>query len=267
MKTRIALSSAPITINGTRIKPKDAVHRRKLKALGFFLQRLRASPVGKNVARAVLFGSVAKGTAKRDSDIDVLLFTRTREDEESRDARYDLQQEVWENFDEHIEAHLYPLAEYVNPTSYLVYRATRHGKAFNRRRAQRLKVKEIQERIARVQEDLRAARHLIARFPRGAMMPAYNAAEFCAKSLILLEADDLPGSRHGVITALKETRASAFVPRLRQALKWHIEAAYKLTDTIGAEETRCVIALAEEMLVHLNERVRDDSEQENRSRH
>ena len=91
-------------------------------------------------------------------------------------------------------------------------------------------------------------------------MPAYNAAEFCAKSFILLEADDLPGSRHGIIAALRGTRARVFAPRMHSALKWHIEAAYEPTDAIGAEETRCVMALAEEMLTHLKEEMREDHE-------
>jgi hypothetical protein len=256
MKERRSNPLAPVSINGTRLKPKNAAHRKKLLALKFFVEQLKDSPAGKCVARVVPFGSVAKGTAKKDSDIDVLIFTRAKADKAFEDARYDAKQATWDKFHEAIEAHTYPLTELKHPTSYMVYRATRHGDAFKARRAQYLKAKEIRSRIKQTEEDLDAARDMLVRFARPALAIAYNAAECCAKVFILREADDLPGSRHGIVEALKRTSARAFVPRLRQALQWHIQAAYEIKDSTGPEETRAVIALAEEMLADLNQNVR-----------
>ena len=46
----------------------------KYKALEDFTQRILASDVKDQIAKIILFGSVARGDARQDSDVDVLVF-------------------------------------------------------------------------------------------------------------------------------------------------------------------------------------------------
>lgn len=51
------------------------VQDEKFKALERFARRLLSGPAGNNVTKIILFGSLTKGAARPDSDIDVLVFT------------------------------------------------------------------------------------------------------------------------------------------------------------------------------------------------
>ncbi|HID63112.1 MAG TPA: nucleotidyltransferase domain-containing protein [Anaerolineae bacterium] len=52
----------------------NAVVRNKLEAADRFVARLVASPAGKHIAKVILHGSVAEGTARPESDVDLLVF-------------------------------------------------------------------------------------------------------------------------------------------------------------------------------------------------
>ncbi|MDE3087971.1 MAG: nucleotidyltransferase domain-containing protein, partial [Chloroflexota bacterium] len=91
-----------IPINGTRIKPKNAIHRKKLLALQAYVRNLLASPARPDIAKIILFGSVAKGEAHPESDVDVMVLGFDRLDL-LRDASYDATLELGEYAGEGIE--------------------------------------------------------------------------------------------------------------------------------------------------------------------
>ena len=64
-----------VTTQQATIETKDELHQRKMNVLAKFVDVLLSSPEGKNVAKIVLYGSVARGDEEKDSDIDVLVFT------------------------------------------------------------------------------------------------------------------------------------------------------------------------------------------------
>ena len=66
---------APIHLKHTRNRELDKIRERLLEA---FLERLRERE-GNNLLRVVLFGSVARGYAGEDSDIDVLVLVKDGE--------------------------------------------------------------------------------------------------------------------------------------------------------------------------------------------
>jgi predicted nucleotidyltransferase len=115
---------------------------RKLEALERFTERLIASPCGSQVAKIILFGSLAKGETRPESDIDVLVFCFDAA-EAVRDACAEIAFEVATEAGEGIEALVYSLAEYFSPRSYFTYRASRYGKEVFSVDKQELKRREV----------------------------------------------------------------------------------------------------------------------------
>src|SRR3990172_1390148 len=76
----VSANRLAVQINGRVLEAKDELHRRKLEVLAKFVRALLATPEGKNIAKIILYGSVARGEAEDDSDIDVLVFTLGNDD-------------------------------------------------------------------------------------------------------------------------------------------------------------------------------------------
>ncbi|MCC7352583.1 MAG: nucleotidyltransferase domain-containing protein, partial [Anaerolineae bacterium] len=105
----------------------DAVLERKQRAADDFLQRLLAGRAREHVAKVILHGSVAQGTAQPDSDIDLLVFG-TGEPELVRDAVLNAGLEASGVASESIEPLVYPYGEYRQPSTYFVFNALRKGR-------------------------------------------------------------------------------------------------------------------------------------------
>lgn len=90
---------------------------KKRKALERFIQRLLGSPMGNKVARIFLFGSLKKGEAQPESDIDVLVFA-FNSFEALREACAKAAFETAMETGEGIEPLVYPLTMYFNPNTY-----------------------------------------------------------------------------------------------------------------------------------------------------
>jgi predicted nucleotidyltransferase len=105
----------------------DAHIRRKWEALNRFTQKLLSGPCGAQVAKIVLFGSVAKEESRPESDVDVLVFSFNGR-ESLREACAEAAFEVAVETGEGITPLVYPLSEYFSPRTYFTYRASRFGK-------------------------------------------------------------------------------------------------------------------------------------------
>ncbi|MGB9775467.1 MAG: nucleotidyltransferase domain-containing protein [Anaerolineae bacterium] len=79
------------------------------------------------MAKIVLFGSLAKGEASPESDVDVLVFSFNGR-EALREACAEAAFEVAMETGEGIKPLVYPLSEYFRPRTYFTYRASRFGK-------------------------------------------------------------------------------------------------------------------------------------------
>lgn len=105
---------------------KKEILQKKEKAAAYFTQKLLQSKAGKDIARVVLFGSVAEGEADDYSDIDILVFGRNINRTEN---------EVWEaalssyeKFEEGVEPLVYPVRKLKNPDSYFLYQSIKTGR-------------------------------------------------------------------------------------------------------------------------------------------
>lgn len=105
---------------------KKEILQKKEKAAAYFTQKLLQSKAGKDIARIILFGSVARGEADDYSDIDVLVFGKDIDR---------IENEVWEaclasyeRFEEGVEPLVYPAGKLKNPDSYFLYQSIKTGR-------------------------------------------------------------------------------------------------------------------------------------------
>ena len=98
---------------------------KKEQALKFFNKTLLKN-FKKDIRAIYLFGSLVRGQASKESDIDVLIFSKKPSSVAS--AAWDTSLKVYEKFGESIEALTYPSKKYENPDSYFIYQATNTGK-------------------------------------------------------------------------------------------------------------------------------------------
>lgn len=250
-------SLAPISINGTRIKPKDAVHRRKLLALQAYVKNLLASPARPDIAKIILFGSVAKGEARRDSDVDVLVIGFDNL-ESLRSASYDATLELGGFAGEGIEPLFETIDELVAPEDYFRYEVTRFGKEIYSVSDEQIKRAEAHAWLNLARDYVSYAEHsLTAGDLRAVADLAYNGAELCAKALLLFKMDKMPGSHGGLLEKFGEllVKSGPFPRelghRLNRGLQVRSGARYKPKETITREMAEENLTLAREMIVHL----------------
>ena len=99
----------------------------KYNALERFTQQLLSSDVKDQIAKIILFGSVARGDAQEHSDVDVLIFgfgDLRKLSEACAEASLDIAIESGE----YIQPLEYCIDDLSPPRSYFLYRAVRDGK-------------------------------------------------------------------------------------------------------------------------------------------
>lgn len=201
----------------------------------------------------VIFGSHAKGTAGRDSDVDVLVVLSRPDQVHVADAALETQ------IDDRValEPVVVTIGDLVPPRSYFLYNALRTGKEIFAMPAEDLKREERGNLIGLAEEYLAGATHaLTADQTRIAVDASYNAAELAVKSMVLERDDDLPGSHGGLVGRFGEVYVKPGIVdrslggRLNQALERRNHARYRFHASIGVADAEQVIDLAGE-LIHL----------------
>lgn len=248
MKPRDPLAKRP--------DPSEVVDRKR-KALGLFADHLLSSPAGPYVAKMILFGSLRKGTPGLDSDVDLLILA-TEQLDRVEIAAAESALEVGLASGESIEPVVYPLTELRHSTSYFTYYTLLHGEDIYSMEETRIKQEESKGYFELAGEYLDGALDsLTSSHPRLAVDAAYNAAELCAKGLLLFELDELPSSHGGVVVKfaelfVKDGPLSRTLGRsFHRALALRNKSRYDRSANIGPQEAEEVIKLAEEMISFL----------------
>lgn len=224
--------------------------------LSRFAEHLLSGEGGDKIARILLFGSHAKGTAGPDSDIDVLIATLDGRKVERAilDRAYDF-----------MVAHQLPteiifssVYDLFPPRDYFLYNVSRYGVEIYSMDTREMK-RMMAEDLARLAEEyLESAREVLERGRiRLAIDAAYNAAELAAKALILLKQDDIPGTHGGIVSLFGALYAKTgeadpeLGRRLNRALEVRNEARYRPGARLTEEDAEEVIRLAEAFLALL----------------
>lgn len=232
----------------------DTILERKYRALEEFTARIRSSPVGDRVARMILYGSVLRGDAGPESDVD-LLVVATGDVRAVGRALGDIAFEVMLEHGELVSPTVYCPDEYRYPHHFL--RQVREtGKEVYRVDENTMRRQEALDLLALAQGYLEMARALKGRreYIRGVIDMAYNAAELSAKGLLLLREGEWPKTHSGVVQQfsrafiVNEPVVEPGVGRaFRQALDWRNRARYDPHATLTEADADDVLSVAEKL--------------------
>lgn len=106
---------------------KQKILKKKKEAINEFLRALSDNPFKKDIFKIILFGSMVYGDWNKDSDIDILLFSKKKNRKMESflsDAAYDILLKRGEL----IEPLIYSLKDYKSPRSSFLIEAIKDGK-------------------------------------------------------------------------------------------------------------------------------------------
>ncbi len=230
-------------------KPYLTIDRRKDQVLQAFKERLLSSPVKGAVAKIILFGSLKKGKARRDSDIDILVFA-TNSLEKVKEICLNTSLELNIDFGESIEPLVYPIESLRHPSSYFLHYNIKNGREIYAMEEERLKREEAIAYLELAQEYEESARDCSSHgHYRLAVDGAYNAVELCAKGFLILKLKDLPTSHGGIVGKFGELYVrSGILPKemgreLNRGLWLRNQARYERQTEIGEKESEAMLKL------------------------
>lgn len=175
-----------------------------------------------------------------------------------RDCCADIQLETWLKFREPVEPLVHSLEALRTPDNHFLRRALKEGEEIYTMEPDKIKQEEARNFLELAIEFLEGASAALKEgYFRVAVDAAYNAAELCAKGLILFEVDELPRSHGGVVGEfgrlyVQTGRASPELGRrFSRALELRGRARYERSAEIDQGRTAQIISVAEEMLTLL----------------
>jgi len=240
---------------------------KKRKALNKFSRYLLSSQEGKNVVKIILFGSLVRGEVRDGSDVDVLILASGNLNE-VENAAADAAFEAGMEFGESVEPLVYCLDEVRYPSSYFLYNVSRKGEEIYSMDEAKIRREESRGYRDLALEYLEGAMDsLKSGHPRLAVDAAYNAAELCAKGLLLLKMDKIPTSHGGVVIKfgeiyiIKEGLVERNVGRaMNKALALRNKSRYDRHALIGSTEAKEVFKLTEDMIRILDKALETESD-------
>jgi len=233
----------------------DATLEKKYRALDDFIERVKRSPVGKDVARMILYGSLLRGEATPESDID-LLVVATGDVRAVEQTLGDIAFDVMLDHGELVSPMVYCPDEYRNP-HYFVRSVKDAGEEVYAVDDEMARRQEAQDLLDLAQGFLTASRSLRGRKGnwRASIDLSYNAAELSVKGLLLIREGGWPKSHSGVVQqfskafVLEDRLVEPEVGRaLRQSLELRNKARYDPHATLTREDADYVIGLAVELI-------------------
>lgn len=233
----------------------NAILERKYRALEDFTARVRSSAVGDRVARMILYGSVLRGDAGPESDVD-LLVVATGDIRAVGQTLGDIAFEILLEHGELISPVVYCPDEFRHP-HYFLRQIQAAGKEVYSMDEHTMRRQEALDLLGLAQGYLEMARALRGRreFVRGVVDMAYNAAELSAKGLLLLQEGTWPKTHSGVVQQFSRAfivDRSVVDPAIgrafRQALDWRNRARYDPHTILTEAEADDVVAVAEKLI-------------------
>jgi uncharacterized protein (UPF0332 family)/predicted nucleotidyltransferase len=239
----------------------EASAARKDRALRIFLSQLLNDGVRASIAKVILFGSYAEGTADDTSDIDVLVLATDRLGQVTA-ACCDAQLEAAMATGESVE----PIVRCVDQARFIsslfMYQVLTDGKEVYSMTGKEIRKKESQNYLGLAQEYQEAAeKNTALGINRAAVDLAYNACELSAKGLLLKKDPRLPSRHSGAIGRFGALYVQAGIAtkelgrRLNLALTKRNQARYEPHSEISQADAAAIIALAKELLALLEQQL------------
>ncbi len=226
----------------------------KLTAVADFAARLLNGPLGETVARIMLFGSVARGEAGPESDIDLLVIGTAdlhALEEQASAIAYELLLDKGEL----ISPTVYSVSDAEYPTTWFLENVIQGSREVFRMNDAELRRTEAQGWWVLAVEYLRQARLAgDAGSFRLAVDGAYNAAELAVKGFLVLRVERMPTSHGGLVQIFsREYVATGEIDRLighrlAASLDLRGRARYRREAEITAEHVTQVATLAQNLI-------------------
>ncbi len=252
---------APVRIDGHELQPRDEIHARKLEALRVFVQHLLNSPARDQIAKIILFGSVARGEARAESDIDVMVYG-LGDLNKVRESVYDAAFESGVKLGQGLEPMVEDVFELFEPSDYFNYAVLERGEEAYAMPEEKLRRAENRELLGLAQVYLESAQFAMdGKQWRAAADLAYNAAELCIKALLNLKLEQIPSSHGGLVDKFGELYikdgplSREFGRRVRQGLEIRSHARYRPSAEITSDKVKHNVLLAQELVTYLQEKL------------
>jgi len=190
---------------------RRSIEERKKNALKYFKERLLKSEAGDLIAKIVLFGSVARGEAGEESDIDVLVFA-LGDLRKVREACADAS--LWTSIEtgESVQPLVYSIDELRFP-SFFIYKSVREGEVVFEMEGEEMLRREAEGYLDLAETYFESFKMLKrANMYRVAVDVGYNAVELCIKALILLRAGEIPRTHGGMVKKFVDIMKTGEIP-------------------------------------------------------
>lgn len=218
-----------------------------------FIEALLHSEVGEKIVKVILFGSVIKSKAEKDSDIDILVVAGDGKQVADRiaDVLLSIQMEGCGP----IESITVDIDDIYPTRDYFLYNVLKYGKEVYSMPEEEIARLGARRLMDLSEEYLQSASDAIQRgHLRLGLDGAYNSAELAAKGLLLLAGImDLPGSHGGIVQLfgekyVKSGRCGREIGRsLNRALELRNSTRYRYEVTIEKQGAEKVLDLAKKL--------------------
>ena len=233
---------------------KSQLLEEKYCALNEFLRRLKKQAVWERIAKVILYGSVLRGDAGEESDIDVLLVS-TGDIQEGQEVASDVAFSVLLDLGQRVEPLVYCPEDFFSSRSFLSA-VRKEGKEVYRMPEEKVARREAEDLLELAQTYLTMARSLLApESLRGAIDLAYNTAELCVRAFLLLRLGELPRTHRGLIQQFsqvlikKEKTIRPDLGRsLNRALDRRNKSRYDPQAALTEADARVVLQAAERLI-------------------
>lgn len=218
------------------------------------------SEISDSVAKVVLFGSYAKGTASADSDIDVLVLTTENGKTEQR-----IMEKIYDfilDYNVPLEALVFNIDSLYLDRDYFTYNVLRYGQEIYSMDTNSIKIAMLGKLFNLAEEYLDSAQEVIENNRiRLAVDAGYNASELAVKGLILCKQDDLPGSHGGIVNTfgqlyVKTEELDKSIGReLNRMLQLRNMARYKPDSKLDRQDAEASLNLAGTLIAILSDKI------------
>jgi len=235
--------------------------RKKWKALRFFIQQLLSSEVKDSIAKIILFGSLKDGKVEERSDIDVFIVALNWLQQVGETCD-EASLETALRFDESIQPLVACIDELRNSDVYFFRRVLENQEEVFTMAEEEIQKGEAGNYLALAVEYFEQSRsNLELSNYRLIIDGSYNAAELCAKGLLILKGEDIPKKHGSVVQVFSRLYIkSEELPReigraLNQGLRLRNRARYEYHADITEREAKAALDLAEKMVKALEDKL------------
>ena len=241
-------------------KRAEAGEGRKRSALAYFVEELLKKASGK-ILKIYLFGSLAKGTAKEESDVDVLIVSNG--DKTVEDLACEASFDTTLAYGVSVEPFVMSIYEFnARKGSFFLREVEECGEVIYEMDKSEANLLEAQGYLDLAEEFLNYAKDALERKAlRPAIDEGYNAVELLVKALILLKGEHLASSHGGIVQQFgKLYILSGEIERsvgkeLRKALVERNKARYDPKAEITEENARLIVRLCEKLVKEVEKRI------------